>query len=89
MGDAQLAAESCIHNWNLGAFYSNFISLMRDDQQQDGAIAPTAPWTWGDMPAEPAWAGAYPAITYYLWRYYGDTNVVKEVCIVLFSFSSR
>jgi len=76
--DAHLAAESAIWNFDMAAFYTNFVRDMRDAQTDEGMITDTVPSKWGGAKADPAWGSAYPLIVSYLYDYYGDRRVLEE-----------
>ncbi len=78
LGDAHLAAESAIFNYDMGAFYTNFLRNIRDVQMSDGTIPDTVPYRAGRRPADPAWGAAYPLLAWYLYLYYGDANVLEQ-----------
>ena len=78
MGDAHVTAEEAMLNFDMAAFYSNFVRDMRDAQQPDGEISDTVPHIYGSYPADPAWGTAYPQIVWYMWQQYGDRRVLEE-----------
>jgi len=78
MGDAQATAEEAMHNFDMAAFYTNFLRDIRDVQDEQGRITDTVPFIWGQRPADPAWGTAYPLIAWYMYRYYGDTRILEE-----------
>ncbi len=78
MGDAQGTAEEALYNFDMAAFYVNFIRDIRDVQGADGTITDTVPHIWGSRPADPAWGTAYPLLVWYLYRYLGDTRTAAE-----------
>jgi alpha-L-rhamnosidase len=78
MGDAQGTAEEAIMNFDMAAFYTNFVRDIRDVQDGKGRITDTVPHIWGSRPADPAWGTAYPLICWYMYRYYGDTRILEE-----------
>jgi alpha-L-rhamnosidase len=78
MGDAQGTAEEAMMNYDMAAFYTNFIRDMRDVQDERGRLSDTVPHVWGGDPADPAWATAYPLICWYMYQYYGDTRILEE-----------
>jgi alpha-L-rhamnosidase len=78
MGDAQGTAEEAIMNFDMAAFYTNFVRDIRDVQDDKGRITDTVPYIWGSRPADPAWGTAYPLICWYMYQYYGDTRVLEE-----------
>jgi len=78
MGDAQGTAEEAIYNFDMAAFYTNFLRDIRDVQDDKGTITDTVPHVWGSRPADPAWGTAYPLIAWYMYRYYDDRRVLED-----------
>jgi len=79
MGDAQISSEEAMLNFDMAAFYSNFIRDIRDTQGPDGAIPDTVPDRFcGPNTADPAWSSAYPLLCWCMWRHYGDRRVLEE-----------
>jgi alpha-L-rhamnosidase len=78
MGDAQGTAEEAIYNFDMAAFYANFLRDIRDVQDEKGTITDTVPHVWGSRPADPAWGTAYPLIAWYFYQYYGDRRILEE-----------
>ncbi len=78
MGDVQGTAEEAIMNFDMAAFFTNFLRDIRDVQDEQGRITDTVPHIWGTRPADPAWGTAYPLLAWYMYRYYGDTRILDE-----------
>ncbi len=78
MGDAQGTAEEAIYNFDMAAFYTNFLRNIRDVQDEKGTITDTVPHVWGSRPADPAWGTAYPLICWYVYQYYGDRRILED-----------
>ena len=79
MGDAHLAAEAMLMDFNAVPFYENWLRVIANSQSEEGFVPDTAPRsTFGNQDGDPAWAVAYPLITYYLYRYAGDVRAVEE-----------
>jgi len=78
MGDAQGTAEEAIYNFDMAAFYTNFVRDIRDVQDGEGKITDTVPHIGGQRPADPAWGTAYPLICWYVYQYYGDKRILEE-----------
>lgn len=79
-GDAHLAAEQAMYNFNNTAAYEKWMNDFKDEQQPDGnlpGIVPTSGWgyQWGNGPA---WDSAFVLIPWYLYQYCGDTRVLAE-----------
>ena len=78
LGDAQGTAEEAMMNFNMAAFYTNFVRDIRDVQDEKGRLADTVPHIWGGERADPAWATAYHLLCWYMYQYYGDTRILEE-----------
>ena len=78
MGDAQLSAEEAMMNFDMAAFYTNFVRNIRDNQAADGTLSETVPEKFGNRPADPGWGTAYPLICWYMWQQYGDRRILEE-----------
>jgi len=78
MGDAQLSVEEAIFNFDMARFYVKYIRDIKLCQRDDGAISDVVPPYWGIYPADPAWGTAYITITWYLYYYYNDIQILKE-----------
>ena len=87
MADGQLSTEEAMHNFDMPAFYTNWVRLMGDEVGTDGSMTDTVPFVrYGSRPADPAWGAAYPLVTYWLWKYYNDVSIVKEQWTGLMSY---
>jgi len=78
MGDSQTSAEGMMLNFDLAAFFTNFVRDIRDVQDPDGTITDTVPLRYGSRPADPAWGTAYPLICWYLYQQDGDRRILEE-----------
>jgi alpha-L-rhamnosidase len=78
MGDAQVTAEEAMLNFDMAAFYTNFLRDIRDVQGEDGTITDTVPHKYGSRPADPAWGTAYPLIVWHMYQQYGDRRILEE-----------
>ena len=78
LGDAQISAEEAMLNFDMAAFYSNFVRDIRDTQGADGSLPETVPEKFGHRPADPAWGTAYPTLCWYMWQQYGDRRILEE-----------
>ena len=78
MGDAQATAEEAMMNFDMAAFYSNFIRDIRDAQFPDGSLPDTVPRKYGGVPGDLGWQTAYPLLCWYMWQQYGDRRIVEE-----------
>jgi len=78
MGDAQTSAEGMMLNFDMAAFYTNFLRDMRDVQGPDGTVTDTVPHRYGSRPADPAWGTAFPLICWYVYQQNGDRRILEE-----------
>ena len=89
MGDAALTADEANFNFDMAAFYTNFLQDIRDTQSSYGSVPDTVPHTFGSKDADPSknsilfrhslgWGTAYPTILHTMMVYKGDKQIVKE-----------
>src|SRR5947208_4260759 len=78
MGDAQVTAEEAMLNFDMAAFYTNFVRDIHDIQSPEGMVSDTVPHRYGSYPADPAWGTAYPQLCWYMWQQYGDRRILEE-----------
>ena len=79
-GDAQLAAEAGLFNFDARTAYLKWMRDMADEQKPSGEIAaiiPTGGWGyyWGNGPA---WDSAFLLIPWYVCLYTGDVRIIEE-----------
>ena len=79
-GDAQLAAEQAMYNFQNTAAYEKWIGDLMDEQRDDGnlpGIVPTSGWgyAWGNGPA---WDSALVTIPWMLYVYQGDLRILQK-----------
>jgi len=79
-GDAHLAAEVGLYNFDPAPAYTKWMTDFKDEQRDSGelpGIVPTAGWgyAWGNGPA---WDSAYVLIPWYLYQYRDDTRILAE-----------
>ena len=77
-GDAQVIAETSMHDFQMHAFYEKWLNDMRDAQQENGRIPNTAPTLLGGMGGGIAWGSAYILIPWWIYQYYGDQTLLEE-----------
>ncbi|MDD4869615.1 MAG: glycoside hydrolase family 78 protein, partial [Kiritimatiellae bacterium] len=79
-GDAHLAAETGLYNFDPLAAYTQWMRDFKDEQRESGelpGIVPTGGWgyKWGNGPA---WDSAYVLIPWYMYKYCGDIRILAE-----------
>lgn len=78
-GDAQLAAETGLMNYDAASSYMQWLDTMADTQRPSGqlpGIVPSAGWgyNWG---SGPAWDAAFVLIPWYIYLYTGDARAIE------------
>ncbi len=79
-GDALLAAETGLFNFDASSAYRQWMESFRDVQRPSGqlpGIVPSGGWgfNWG---SGPAWDSAFIMIPWYIYLYTGDSTVIAE-----------
>ena len=80
-GDAQLAMETGLWNFDAKAGYEHFLRMMLDAQRPNGAVpcilpcTPTFGFFWG---SGPAWDAVLFEIPWQLHRFYGDDSAARR-----------
>ncbi len=77
-GDGQVIAETSIHDFHMPAFYTKWLTDMRDARQENGRIPNTAPTLVGGTGGGIAWGSAYILIPWWMYQYYDDIRVLEE-----------
>lgn len=79
LGDAMVTAEAASFNFDLAAFYSHFLNLIRQAQKEDGSLPDfVPPYNQTVYPADPAWGSAYISLCWHLYRFYGDREILRK-----------
>ncbi len=79
LGDAHLAAEQAMFNFDMAAFYTKFLDDVRLAQKEDGSLPDTVPpYLRRLYPADPAWSSAYITIAWYVYVMYGDHDILER-----------
>lgn len=81
-----LNGEGLMHNYDCRAMIEQTVRNIADAQHPNGAIPTTAPQytvfpgeTWGKPFNEsPEWGGAFIALPYNYWRFYGSDQLIRE-----------
>jgi alpha-L-rhamnosidase len=79
MGDANLSAESFSLNFDMAAFWANFLRLIVDEQGEDGSVANVIPAVrYANRPGDPSWAGALTTIPRASMQMFADAGASLE-----------
>jgi len=84
-GDASLSAEHMLLNFTPEKSFREWLNNIRKAQREDGAlpgIVPTTGWgfSWGNGPA---WDAIIVSLPYFVWRYRGDTTLIRENALAI------
>ena len=79
-GDAQIAVETGLYNFDAITVYEKWLADLRDEQQPNGvlpSIVPTGGWgyEWGNGPD---WTSAIAIIPWNLYLFYGDSKALED-----------
>ena len=77
MGDAALASELEVMNFDMGGLYNVWVQSIVDELKPDGGATNVVPGQH-ESP-DPAWSTAFPTIAYNMLRYYNDTAFVARI----------
>eukprot|EP00698_Gefionella_okellyi_P008493 TRINITY_DN2105_c0_g1_i1.p1 TRINITY_DN2105_c0_g1~~TRINITY_DN2105_c0_g1_i1.p1 ORF type:complete len:1115 (+),score=230.55 TRINITY_DN2105_c0_g1_i1:139-3483(+) len=84
MGDAQLSAETDIHNFDMAGAYTKFLQDIKDSQKfymadYHGAVPDCVPfYNHGGLPSDPSWGVAYPRLFWLMFQYYEDQRILSQ-----------
>lgn len=78
LGDAQVFCPTAMYNRDCREFYVKYLRNIRDAINAEGAPYDLAPYVKGLGYGTAAWADAIVVIPYELYRFYGDTAVIRE-----------
>ncbi|MFD5002886.1 family 78 glycoside hydrolase catalytic domain [Streptomyces mutabilis] len=80
--DAHLATEGLLHHFDLRASLYKWLDDHVDAQSSDGAVPQIVPTPgWGRSP-DPSWSSSALFIPWYLYREYGDLEVLKSYAMM-------
>ncbi|MDR2469169.1 MAG: glycoside hydrolase family 78 protein [Tannerella sp.] len=77
-GDGQVVAEASMYDFQMAPFYWKWLNDMRDSQESNGRIPNTSPPIVGGTGGGIGWGSAYVLIPWWMYRYYGDTEILRE-----------
>jgi hypothetical protein len=81
-GDAAITADEAAQNFDLGAFYSNWLRML-DDSSQKGAVpcwVPGGPGAGrgGGLGCDATWSSAFPSVAFALYHWNGDITAPRK-----------
>jgi alpha-L-rhamnosidase len=76
LNDLTVRAEAAVRHFHLPRLYAKFMDDITDTQDATGAIADTAPFKWGNRPADPVDV-SYALLPWILYTHYGDARALE------------
>lgn len=77
LNDLTVRNEGSLYNFRMGQFFSKFVDDISDTQEEDGTITDTAPFRWGQRPADPVDA-SYLLLAWNMYWHYGDKQILED-----------
>ena len=77
-GDAQLAVEEALLNFDSVSFFTKYLRDIRVAQRPDGSLPNFAPACESSYPPDPAWGSACIILPWYIYLQCGDVRVLEE-----------
>ncbi len=81
-GDAHIATETGLYNFDGITVYEKWMNDFKDEQQPNGVLPSIIP-TWGgwgyDWGNGPDWTSAVAIVPWELYRFYGDPNILHQM----------
>ena len=79
MGDAGLSSDSMAVNFDMDAFFMNYLQLIADEQSSSDASVPdVVPFCrYGGRPADPSWGSAFTQIVWVLLKQYKNVEAAR------------
>ena len=94
LGDPTFVAEDYLYNYDMSTFLEKWMNDIKDNEKDDGNIPFISPIDWRppkDAHEDPdsltgftvytlwpCWQSTYPLMTWYLYEYYGDKQVLED-----------
>jgi len=77
LNDLTVRIEQAIFNFDLSRFYSKYLDDVSDTQGSDGSITDTAPFHWGNRPADPV-SASYLLLALKSYEFYGNKGIILD-----------
>jgi alpha-L-rhamnosidase len=77
LNDATVRLEGALFLYHLPLLYNKWLDDIADTQDASGAIADTAPFNWGNRPADPV-CSSYLLLAWNLYLFYGDLTAIAD-----------
>ncbi len=77
-GDAQVFARTASYNFNVEKFFEKWLTDLKLDQTESGAIPHVIPQAWDDNDSSAAWGEASTVCPYQMYLTYGNKKILKS-----------
>jgi alpha-L-rhamnosidase len=77
-GDAQVFARTASINYRTNKFFKKWLGDLAADQKENGAVPHIIPDIGWEDAGSAAWADAAVVVPYWVWRTYGDTQIIRD-----------
>ena len=77
LNDATVRIEGAQYLYRMPLFYNKWLDDIADTQDTSGAIADTAPFNWGNRPADPV-SSSFLLLGWNLYLFYGDKTAIAD-----------
>ena len=77
-GDAQVFARTASINYRTNKFFKKWLGDLAADQKESGAVPHIIPDIGWEDAGSAAWADAAVVVPYWVWRTYGDTQIIRD-----------
>ena len=79
MGDAGLSSDSMAINFDMDAFFMNYLQLIADEQSPtDPSVPDIVPFCGARRPADPSWGSAFANIAWVLMKQYKNLDAARN-----------
>jgi len=77
-GDVQVMVPSTYYNFQMACLYTKFLEDYREDQNAQGGVHDSIPWTgWGGYSA-PGWHDCFTILAWTMYQNYGDLDILRK-----------
>jgi len=87
--DAHLATEALLHHFDLQAAFGKWMDDHADAQSPDGSVPQIIPTPGFGRASDPGWSSSVVLIPWYLYREYGDREILERMAPVIRKFADQ
>ena len=87
--DAHLATEGLLHHFDLRDAFGKWMDDHADAQSQDGSVPQIIPTPGWGRASDPAWSASVVLIPWYMYREYGDREILERTAPTIGKFADQ